>query len=111
MRSTSSLFSASAVWSPVTTQLWKYNGVQMTCRPGDGDGDGYAYLEISVIIVVEGVEIGGRSWDVGTSPPPLDMESTKTSGRGQRGCVVFNVPLTLHFNTSDGKEQEEHHRT
>lgn len=85
MRSTPSPFSASAVWSPVTTQLWKYNGVQVTCRLGDGDS--YAYLEISVIVVVEGVEIRGRSWDVGTSPPPLDMESTKTSwnGRGQRG--------------------------
>lgn len=83
----------------------------MTCRLGDSNN--YAYLEISVIVVVEGVEIGGRSWDVGTSPPPLDMESTKTSwnGRGQRGCVVFNVPLTLHFNKSNRKEQEEHHRT
>lgn len=110
MWSTSSPFSASAVWS-VTTQLWKYNGVQMTCRLGDGNS--YAYLEISMIVVVEGVEIRGRSWDVGTSPPPLDMESTNTSWnrRGQRGCVIFNVALTLHFNTSNGKEQEERHRT
>lgn len=83
MRSTSSPFNASEVWSPVTTQLCKYNGVQMTYL---GDGNSYAYLEISMIVVVEGVEIRGGSWDVGTSPPPLDIESTKTSwnGRGLR---------------------------
>lgn len=90
MRSTSSPFSASAVWSR-TTQLWKDNGVQMTRRLGEGDGD--AHLEISVIVVVEGVEIRGRRWDVGTSPPPLDTEKTQRAvGMGGGGCVVFNVP-------------------
>lgn len=49
----------------------------MACHLGDGNS--YAYLEISMIVVVEGVEIRGRSWDVGTSLTPLDMESTKTS--------------------------------
>lgn len=83
----------------------------MTCRLGGADS--YVYLEISMIVVVEGVEIGGRSWDVGTSPPPLDTETTKTSwtGREQRSCVLFNLSTTLHFKTSKEKEQGEHHRT
>lgn len=66
------------------------------------------YLEISMVVVVEGVEIRCRCWNVGT-PPPVGEKDMRAilNGRTRRGCVTFNVSKTLHFHTSKGQKEEE----
>lgn len=66
-----------------------------------------------MVDIVEGLEIGCRCWNVGASSPPVGMRNLNIAfnGRKQHGCVTFKVPMTLHFNTSKGKEEEEHHHT
>lgn len=43
----------------------------------------YVYLEISMVVIVEGVEIGCRCWNVGTSPP-VGVRNIKTILNGRK---------------------------
>lgn len=64
-----------------------------------------------MVVIVEGVKIGCRCWNIRTSPP-VGGRSIKTllNGRKQSGCVTFVALTTLHFNTSkDKKEEEQRH--
>lgn len=65
-----------------------------------------------MVVIVEGVEIGRRCWNVGASPP-VGSTNTKTilNGRKRRGCVTFNPLMTLHFNTCEKNQEEQRYHT